>query len=104
MAKKQIEDYEYLCHERNSGRLLTSDGIRFICEACMDNYASRQCAFIDFVLQQYVKEGVFELDDERIGELVTLKYGSAVDAVQELGSGIRNMFCEFQQYLYQKAA
>lgn len=70
----------------------------------MDNYASRQCAFIDFVLQQYVKEGVFELDDERIGELVTLKYGSAIDAVQELGNGIRNMFCEFQQYLYQKTA
>ena len=33
MTKEQIKDYEYLCHERTYGRLLTSDGIRFICEA-----------------------------------------------------------------------
>lgn len=33
MTKKQIKDYEYLCHERIYGRLLTSDGIRLICEA-----------------------------------------------------------------------
>lgn len=33
MTKQQIADYEKLCHERNNGRLLTPDGIRFICEA-----------------------------------------------------------------------
>ena len=36
MTKKQIEDYEQLCRDRNSGRLLTPDGLRFICEA--NNY------------------------------------------------------------------
>ena len=72
----------------------------------MDNYAARQFAFIEFVLQQYVKEGISELDDERIGKLVNLKYGSPMNALQELGKPdeIRSMFCTFQQYLYKKAA
>ena len=33
IKKKQLEDYEQLCRDRNSGRLLTPDGLRFICEA-----------------------------------------------------------------------
>lgn len=33
MTKKQIEDYEQLCRNRNTGRLLTPEGLRFICEA-----------------------------------------------------------------------
>lgn len=33
---KQIADYEQLCRDRNNGRLLTPDGLRFICEA--NNY------------------------------------------------------------------
>jgi len=33
LTKKQIADYEQLCSDRNHGRLLTPDGLRFICEA-----------------------------------------------------------------------
>lgn len=33
VTQKQIADYEQLCHDRNNGRLLTPDGLRFICEA-----------------------------------------------------------------------
>lgn len=33
LTKKQIEDYRNLCYERDHGRLLTPDGLRFICEA-----------------------------------------------------------------------
>lgn len=33
LTQKQIADYEQLCHDRNNGRLLTPDGLRFICEA-----------------------------------------------------------------------
>ena len=71
----------------------------------MDNYEARQQAFIAFVLQQYVKEGISELDDERIGKLVNLKYGSPMNAMQELGevNKIRTIFCEFQKYLYKEA-
>ena len=33
ITKKQLEDYECLCHDRTFGRLLTPEGLRFICEA-----------------------------------------------------------------------
>ena len=36
ITKKQLEDYEQMCRNRNNGRLLTPDGLRFICEA--NNY------------------------------------------------------------------
>ena len=69
-----------------------------------DNIQSRQHAFIGFVLKQYVANGVTELDDERIGALINLKYGSPANAIQELGdiSDIRTSFCDFQKYLYKQ--
>lgn len=30
LTQKQIADYEQLCRDRNNGRLLTPDGLRFI--------------------------------------------------------------------------
>lgn len=33
LTKNQIEDYEKLCDARNHGRILTPDGLRFICAA-----------------------------------------------------------------------
>lgn len=36
LTQKQIADYEQLCRDRNNGRLLTADGLQFICEA--NNY------------------------------------------------------------------
>lgn len=67
-----------------------------------NNIQSRQHAFIEFVLQQYIKNGVGELDNERLGELINLKYGSVVDAQEKLGeiSEIKENFFKFQQYLY----
>ena len=36
MTKEQIAEYEYLVKEKANGRLLTADGIEFICKA--NNY------------------------------------------------------------------
>lgn len=33
LTKKQLADYEQLCRDRNSGRILTPDGLPLICEA-----------------------------------------------------------------------
>jgi type I restriction enzyme R subunit len=54
------------------------------------------------VLAQYVKEGVSELDQEKLASLLQLKYRSVPDAVDELGGvpAIRDTFVGFQQYLY----
>ena len=72
-------------------------------EYVADSYNARQASFIEFVLEQYKKNGVTELSDERVGKLITLKYGSPTDAKKELGEmkQIRNIFCNFQHFLYQ---
>lgn len=33
LTKKQIEDCRQLCHDRDRGRILTPEGLRFVCEA-----------------------------------------------------------------------
>ena len=67
------------------------------------NYDDKQREFLDFVLSQYVNEGVGELAINKLPDLLELKYQSTHDAVAELGSvaGIRNLFISFQPDLYQ---
>jgi type I restriction enzyme R subunit len=59
-------------------------------------------AFLDFVLGQYVAQGVGELDQEKLGALLQLKYHTIDDATSQLGSAalIRDTFVGFQQHLY----
>ena len=68
------------------------------------DYDPKQQEFLDFVLNQYVKQGVDELDDSKIGDLLVLKYHAIADAKKELGdiASIRNTFIGFQTYLYDK--
>ena len=32
ISKKELEDYQQLCKDRNNGRILTPDGLRLVCE------------------------------------------------------------------------
>jgi type I restriction enzyme R subunit len=65
-------------------------------------YEGKQQEFLEFVLDQYVRAGVGELDQGKLPQLLELKYHDLRDAVRELGSvaGISEMFVGFQQYLY----
>ncbi len=65
-------------------------------------YDGKLQAFLDFVLAQYVRQGVEELDEEKLASLVQLKYHTIAKAADELGGVpvIRDTFIEFQQYLY----
>jgi type I restriction enzyme, R subunit len=67
------------------------------------HFADKQSAFIDFVLGQYVSQGVDELSQEKLKSLLELKYQSVHDATRLLGNpnDIRNIFVGFQKYLYQ---
>lgn len=67
------------------------------------HFADKQSAFIGFVLGQYIKQGVDELNQEKLKDLIGLKYQSIHDAASELGnaSEIRQLFVGFQKYLYQ---
>ncbi len=59
MTKKQIKDYEYLCHERIYGRLLTSDGIRLICEANEYDAGKNWTAFLKFIAKDFRKTKIW---------------------------------------------
>jgi type I restriction enzyme, R subunit len=65
-------------------------------------YVGKQQEFLDFVLEQYIKAGVGELDRAKLPQLLELKYHAVRDAVAELGSvsSISEVFIGFQEYLY----
>ena len=69
-------------------------------------FNNKQQAFVDFVLAQYVKQGVDELDAEKLPPLLMLRYGALNDAIQDLGEAeqIRQVFVGFQRYLYESNA
>ena len=69
------------------------------------HFNTKQQAFLDFVLSQYVKVGVGELDQEKLSPLLKLRYHDAIaDAVADLGrpEEIGKVFSGFQKYLYQQ--
>ncbi|MDA8240914.1 MAG: DEAD/DEAH box helicase family protein [Nitrospiraceae bacterium] len=66
-------------------------------------FNDKQQAFLDFVLDQYVKEGVEELDQAKLTPLLRLRYRDSIsDAVADLGKPeeIGQVFAGFQKYLY----
>ena len=62
----------------------------------------KQRDFIDFVLRNYVQDGVDELDVANLSATLTSKYGSVYEAQKTLGTvdEIKRVFVDFQQYLY----
>ncbi|WP_204139197.1 EcoAI/FtnUII family type I restriction enzme subunit R [Halomicronema sp. CCY15110] len=65
-------------------------------------YASPQQEFLTFVLDQYITVGVSELGEEKMRQLLELKYHGIREATAALGNAgsIREVFLGFQQYLY----
>jgi len=69
------------------------------------HFNQKQQIFLHFVLAQYVKVGVDELAQEKLAQLLSLKYhGAIADAVDDLGrpEEIRKVFAGFQKFLYQQ--
>ena len=68
----------------------------------LTSYEDKQQAFLEFVLGEYVRVGVEELDLSKLPGLLELKYGNAYDAAQQLGGAqmIRETFVGFQERLY----
>lgn len=70
------------------------------------HYADKQQEFLDFILEHYIQQGVEELAEDKLPNLIELKYHAVRDAVTELGSitDIRELFIGFQSYLYAEEA
>jgi type I restriction enzyme R subunit len=66
----------------------------------------QQREFIDFVLRNYVQDGVDELDIAKLSTTLTAKYGGVYEAQRMLGDvdEIKRVFIDFQQHLYQSVA
>ena len=62
----------------------------------------KQQGFVDFVLAQYVKQGVGEMDAEKLAPLLRLRPLALSDALADLGQPdqVRRLFVGFQQHLY----
>ena len=65
-------------------------------------YTGKQQEFLDFVLNQYIQEGVGELDRQKLPQLLSLKYHTTNDAIAILGNiqTINEIFTNFQPQLY----
>ena len=65
---------------------------------------NRQKEFLEFVLSKYIETGVEELDQEKLPDLLALKYHAISDATEMLGGveNIRTTFVDFQKYLYER--
>lgn len=70
----------------------------------LTDYNQNQQDFLNFVLDQYVKEGEDELDDAKLPNLLELKYKAITDAKNQLGEvkSIREMFIGFQREIYRE--
>jgi type I restriction enzyme R subunit len=64
--------------------------------------SNEQKEFVEFVLSKYIETGVEELDQEKLPQLLLLKYQALDDAQRILGAvqSIRDLFIGFQQHLY----
>ncbi len=64
--------------------------------------SNEQKEFLDFVLSRYIETGVEELEQDKLPNLLELKYHSISDATEKLGAaiGIKELFIGFQEYLY----
>jgi type I restriction enzyme R subunit len=70
----------------------------------LDGLQEKQREFIEFVLAKYQERGAEELDEEKLPDLLNLKYKAISDAEKALGGvdSIRSIFFNFQIDLYRK--
>ncbi len=113
-ATSQLEDLKKLVHGEDSDIYDVLSYVAYntkqiprlqraaIAKSNLAQYNSKQQEFINFVLEQYVKQGVNELDEEKLPDLIELKYKGITDAKKELGDikSIRELFINFQKGLY----
>jgi type I restriction enzyme R subunit len=72
-----------------------------------NQFSERARDFIEFVLDQYVSEGIEELRPDRLAPLLELRFGTVNEGLDELGftpDQAGEAFRSFQKYLYVEAS
>jgi type I restriction enzyme R subunit len=99
--------YDVLAHIAYAAPTLTRAERASVHETkILSSHSEQMQEFLRFVLDQYVEEGVGELDGDKLPALIALKYATPHDAVAVLGdiNGIRDAFIGFQKHLYEDDA
>ena len=67
-----------------------------------NNLNTNEKDFIQFILDKYIEQGVLELNNNKLVDLINLKYNQIADANKKLGDtkNIRKLFIDFQKDLY----
>jgi len=96
----------YVAFESN--KVPRAERSRWARKAISSDYGVRQRSFLEFVLEQYEKVGVEELDQEKLPALLKLRYDDSLDdALDDLGGdpdAIGAMFKGFQRHLYSRVS
>ena len=113
-AKSQLMEFQAVLNAQNSdlydvlayvafhSKIIERSNRAAKAKLYLQGYHPKQQEFLEFVLKQYVKEGVDELDEAKLSDLLKLKYHTIPDAKSHLGdiSFIRKSFIDFQAHLY----
>lgn len=69
----------------------------------MKGLNEKQQEFVEFVLMQYIEKGYEELAEEKLPQLINLKYHAIADAEFQLGDieKMRALFFDIQKHLYE---
>lgn len=87
----------------NKSPMERAERVRLMHEEILNEISEKQVPFMEFVLQQYVENGVDELSLNQLPELVKLKYGTIKDACDKMGvtgKDLKKIFTDFQKTLY----
>ncbi|MBR6123369.1 DEAD/DEAH box helicase family protein, partial [Candidatus Saccharibacteria bacterium] len=80
-----------------------AERVRLMHEDIVKNLSEKEIPFMEFVLQQYVENGVDELSLGHLTILLELQYGTIWDACKKMGVTIKDLnklFTDFQKTLY----
>lgn len=118
-GKEQLESVQQMINAENSDLFDVLEYISFayrpitraarVAEAedsIYDGLNEQQRDFVSFVLGKYIETGVEELDQEKLPQLLKLKYYALPDATALLGppDRILSTFIDFQKHLYRRKA
>ena len=98
--------FDVLAYVAYQSRVITRFDRSIKAKVHLDSYDKQQQDFLNFVLEQYVNEGVKELDKSKLSSILELKYNTISDAEKILGDKvkIRDAFIQFQKHLYENVA
>ncbi len=81
--------------------------VALVCQDYYKRQTAEQKVFIDFLINQYLRNSYREFTSDNLSALLKMKYGTIADASAKLsmnGAQIRSQYIEFQRQLYRRVS